>query len=301
MDGVKKSLMKFFFLFIAVALFFLCSCSDNTNKTKGDALSAQDSVKLQNKVYAKGLVSLANEKNIATLLCQGWVMDDDVDVIKDNGEAQGIYPYRCMYLFDDSTYTKNVRNMMEYGEWSYNDAEKIITLKNSNRSWELYKIIAIGPDDMMVGNAKINSVTKLRFISSGKKYTNRHDDPFYIENNRWRIKPKGSENDELVRKRLKDCLRFYILFYKDNLAKQEQAISFYGLPTCLRWYKGGIHMVKKAELAPNWFDCYYNKDQAMKAYKLVEDVIMNKYTWPKEKMSWVKMNLLVLEQIDANI
>lgn len=293
--------MKFFPLLIIASSFFICSCSDNAIDTKENALSAQDSIKLQNKVYTKALVSLAKEKNIAALLCQGWVMDDDVDVIKDNGEAEGNYPYRCMYLFDDSTYTRNVRNKMEYGQWSYNGAAKIITLKNYNRSWDQYKIVAIGPDDMIVINTKINSTTKLRFISSGKKYANRNDDPFYIENNRWRIKPRGNENDEQVRKRLKECLHFYKLFYRDNLAKEEQAISFYGLPTCLRWYKGGIHMVKKNDLAANWFECYYNKEQAMVAYKLVEDVIMKKYNWPKEKMSWVKMNLLVLEQIDSNI
>lgn len=293
--------MKFSLILFTCICFFITGCNDGTKDTGGKVLSVQDSIKLQNTVYTKALVSLAKEKSIQKLLCQGWVMDDDVDVIKDNGEAEGNYPYRCFYLFDDSTYTKNVRNVMEYGQWSYNEAEKVFTLKNANRSWDQYKVVAIGPDDMIVMNTKLNSVTKLRFISSGKKYINKSDDPFYIENNRWRTRPRGPETDEAIRKRVKEYLHFYILFYRDNLAKEEPMISFYGLPTCLRWFRGGIHMVKKDDLAANWYGCFYNKEQAMKAYKMVEDVIMKKYNWPKEKMSWVKMNLLVLEQIDANI
>jgi hypothetical protein len=293
--------MKFSFALFISLCFFIGGCGDNKNNTEGKALSAQDSIKLQNKVYAQGLVSLANEKSIQSLLCQGWIMDDDLEVLKNNGEAEGNYPVRCFYLFDDFTYTRNMRNGMEYGKWSYDDRSKLFTLKNADQTQDEYKVAAIGPDDMIVINSEINSVTKLRFIGSGKKYANKNDDPFYIENNRWRIRPSGSESDEQVRKRLKECLHFYMLFYRDNLARQEAMISFYGLPTCLRWYRGGIHMVKKADLAGNWFQCFYNKEQAMKAYKMVEDVIMKKYNWPKEKMSWVKMNLLVLEQIYANI
>jgi len=290
--------MKFLSSLLFLSCFFMTACN---NGTDSKPLSAQDSLQLQNKQYEKGLVSLANEKNIATLLCQDWVMDDDVEVVKDNGEPEGPYPYRCFYLFDDSTYTKNVRNTMEYGQWSYNKKKKTVTLKNSNRSWDQYKIVAIGPDDMMVVNTKINTITKLRFISSGKKYANKNDDPFYIANNQWRIKPKASETDEQVRKRLKDCLHFYILFYQDNLAKGEQSISFYGLPTCLRWYKKGMQLIKKDALPANWFACFYNNEQAMKAYKLLSDAMLKKYKWPEGKMSWVKMNLLVLQQIDAAI
>ena len=107
--------------------------------------------------------------------------------------------------------------------------------------------------------------------------------------------------DSLIKKRLKECLHFYILFYRDNLEKEENIISFYGLPTCLKWYAGGIYMVKENELAENWFDCFYNKAQAMKANQAMESILRKKYIWSKENSSWVKKNLLVLEQIYAKI
>jgi hypothetical protein len=60
-------------------------------------------------------------------------------------------------------------------------------------------------------------------------------------------------------------------------------------------------MVKENELAGNWFECFYSKAQAMQAYKMMEDVIGKKYKWTKGNMSWVKKNLLVLEQMYANL
>ena len=60
-------------------------------------------------------------------------------------------------------------------------------------------------------------------------------------------------------------------------------------------------MVKENELADNWFDCFYNKEQAMKAYRTMAKVIMKDYKWNKGKVSWVKKNLEVLEQMYENL
>ena len=290
--------MKFSFsIAILIAICFGCGNSSTSDKP----LAAQDSIKLQNKEYEKGLVSLANEKNIEILLCQNWEMEDDLEVIRNNGNAEGIFPFRSFSLADDFTFVKNPRNFMEYGKWSYDDAAKKITLTSSNGAKDEYKIAAIGPDELVVINSGIGAVTKLKFVSGGKKNRNRNEGPYYIENNNWRIKPKAPETDTLIKKRLKEYLRFNILFYKDNLARQQKTISFYGFPTCLRWYSGGIGMAKKEALADNWYQCFYNKEQAMQAYNMMEAIVRRKYIWPKERMSWVKMNLLVLEQMYVNL
>ena len=109
--------------------------------------------------------------------------------------------------------------------------------------------------------------------------------------------PKKPEADSSIRNRLKAFLTFHILFYKDNIAREEKAISFYGFPTCIKWYAGGIFIIKKDELDETWFKCFYNKEQALKAYMMMDAIIGKKYNWPKEKISWVKKNLIVLQQM----
>jgi len=92
-------------------------------------------------------------------------------------------------------------------------------------------------------------------------------------------------------------LHFHILFYRDNLARESKTISFYGFPTCLKWYAGGIYIVKEGDLEENWSYCFYSKAQSMVAYKMMDALLGKKYDWPKGKVSWVKKNLVVLEQM----
>ena len=61
------------------------------------------------------------------------------------------------------------------------------------------------------------------------------------------------------------------------------------------------YLKKEKELPGNWIKCFYNKDQAMKAYKLAERLLEEKYEWPKKEKNWLKLNLAVLEQMYARI
>lgn len=286
-------------LFISFIIFLLSSCNNSSEKENDTVVDSV--IALKDDSYTDLLTDLSGTRDLQTLLSQGWEMEDDIEVLRNNNDAEGNYPFRCFYLSNDSTFIKNPRNYMEYGKWSFDKQAKVITLKTASGSKDEYKLAALGANEMVVINSGIKSVTKLKYVSAGKQYKNNSDNPYYIDNNRWRIKPRFSENDSLIKKRLKACLHFYVLFYRDNLAKQENIISFYGLPTCLRWYKGGIYLVKKDDLADNWFGCFYSKDEALKAWKMMDQIIGKKYTWSKDKISWVKKNLQVLEQMYANL
>ena len=80
-----------------------------------------------------------------------------------------------------------------------------------------------------------------------------------------------------------------------------ETLSFWGLPSCLKWYSGGIYMEKKESLNPFWIGCFYTKEQAMKAYDIMERVVQLKYSWPKGETNWLKQNLSVLEQMYGNM
>jgi len=56
-------------------------------------------------------------------------------------------------------------------------------------------------------------------------------------------------------------------------------------------------MVKEEDMNENWYHCFYNKDQAMKAYKMMGELLTKKYDWPKGNTNWVNKNLAVLEQM----
>lgn len=297
--GKNKLFVKIFLILIAGAVILSCGCTGNDKKTeqKSSAEPVSDSVKEIISTYKKNLVDLSDNKNLAEVLCQGWVLEDDLEALSTSNDPEGIMPFRSFYLSPDSTFIKNPRNAMEYGKWIFDNGTKTITLNEKNGGKDVYKIGQLSAKELTVINSGVGSITKLKYVSPGERYINVADDPYHISNNRWRIAPKKAETDEEIRKRLKAFLHFHILFYRDNLAKQEKQISFYGFPTCLKWYAGGIFIIKKEELPGNWFSCFYNKEQALKAYGIMDEILGKKYKWPKGNMSWVFKNLSVLEQM----
>ncbi len=243
------------------------------------------------------LVYLDTAENIYNILCQDWVLEDDAESLEgmlENSKFE--IAYRSLYLSTRGTFLKNPRNTFDYGNWIYDDAAKTITLTNSiDKSKDIYKIAKIAADELTLVNIGVNSRTNLKFIAPGKRFKNPHDEPYFLENNRWRIKPKNKESDLAIHQRLKGNLYFFILFYKSALAKDDKAISFWGLPSCFKWYGGAIFIKKKDELKDNWINCFYNEEQAMQAYKLADKLLSQKYDWPKGERNWLKLNLAVVE------
>ena len=285
------------------ALIFSCKPNAGKDKNKsGDKKEITGADRPSSEQRDK-LVYLDTAENMYNILCQGWVMEDDELALKDMQEGSDFeIAYRSLNFAANGTFVKNVRNAMDYGKWDYDDAKKLITLHYANNGGkDTYKIAALAPDEMKLLNTGINTSTILKFISSGKRLKNPDDEPFSVENNRWRISSNRPETDTDIRRRLKENLHFFILFYRSVIIRDDRTVSFWGLPSCFKWYGGGIYLKKEDELKDNWVECFYNKEQAMKAYRMAEKLLEQKYDWPKDEPNWLKLNLAVLEQMYERI
>ncbi len=284
---------KIFTAFVVSALIFSCNDAGKKNGSKNEDLVIEN----ENQEKNKDLIYLDTAENIYNILCQDWVLADDAESLEGMTETSKFeIPYRSFYLSTRGTFVKNPRNTFDYGTWQYNDAAKTITINNSiDRNKDVYKIAKIGYDEMTLVNVGIGSATNLKFVAPGKRYKNANEEPYSLENNRWRIKPKSKESDSAIHQRLKENLYFFILFYRSALAKGDKAVSFWGLPSCFKWYGGAIFIKKKDELKDNWINCFYNKDQAMQAYALADKLLSQQYDWPKGERNWLKLNLAVVE------
>lgn len=298
--------------FIAIIFVFAAACNQNKKDTGGkNILPGNKNGTVAENSYTTDtffqalpnmLMDLSASENMQQLLAQNWIMEDDKEALEtasDDGNLE--IPVRTFCMAPDFTFTKNCRNAIETGIWNFDAAKKTLLFKYKNGGSDLYKLRALVADEMKLTNIGIKSETVLKFLSDAKPYKNKTDDPFYIANNKWRIAPTSSETDAAIRQRLRDNLHFFILFYKDAVAHQAAKISFFGLPSCIKWYAGAINLQNKNELSEIWKECFYNDAQAMKAYDMMDAVLSKKYNWPKEKMSWVKKNLIVLEQIYQNL
>lgn len=290
---INKVIRKFFTAIAVSVVIF--SCNDgNSKKTTVKEGTVSEDVKSERN---SDLVYLDTAQNMYNILCQDWVLEDDASGLEGMDENSKFeIPYRSFYLSTEGSFVKNPRNTFDYGNWSFDEAAKTIILNNSiDRAKDIYKIARVTYNELTLVNVGVNSSTNLKFISPGKRFKDAKDEPYFLENNRWRIKPKIAESDAAIHQRLKDNLHFFILFYKSILAKDEKSVSFWGLPSCFKWYGGGVFLKKENELKENWVSCFYNKEQAMKAYALADKLLSQKYDWPKGESNWIRLNLAVVE------
>ena len=243
------------------------------------------------------LQDVSASQDFTELLAQNWVHADDIIELKHADEGSLEIPVRSLSMSPDFTVLKNCRNALEEGTWKFDADKKTITFTYKGGSKDVYKIRALAPDELRLTNIGIGSETVLTFVADGKRHKVMETDPFYISNNRWRFSPNHPETDEAIKQRLKDNLHFFILYYRDAIARRAEIFSFYGLPSCLKWYGGGIYLEDNKTKLARWEACFYNKAQAAKAYNMMSAVMEKKYTWPKGNANWIKKNLFVLEQM----
>lgn len=282
-------------IFSLAMLAVITSCN-NKSTSETDKKKVRETAG-ENRAPNDRLVYLDTAENIYNILCQEWVLADDAEGLEGMEENSKFeIPYRSFYFSTTGTFVKNPRNTFDYGNWAYDDATKKITLQNTiDKTKDVYKIAKVTYDELVLVNTGVNSTTNLKFIAPGKRFKNPEDEPYLLDNNRWRIKPQKKESDSAIHKRLKENLYFFILFYKNALAKDEKTVSFWGLPSCFKWYGGAIFLKRKDELKENWISCFYNEEQAMQAYALANRLLSQKYNWPKGERNWLKLNLAVVE------
>jgi hypothetical protein len=283
-----KTLLPLAFLFIGV----FCGCNNKkANTTDDDKKPATDST-------ADMLIYLSSANNLQQLLCQNWQNKEDTDDgILDSGGGgdDGLQiPFRGYCFFEDGGILQNPRDEIKLGKWAMDEKAKIINIVFEDDKKKTCVLKAIGVKNLLLQNGNDAPV---KFIADGKKYENPEDDPFYPANNRWRIKPIRAESNSAIKQRVIQCVLFYNKFLQDQVNRKMTVISFYGIPSCFTWYKGGISIINKDKIGPKWIGCFYNKVQAIKGQQMLKGVISKKYKWDAAEKNWVKQSADVLLQI----
>ena len=294
-------MLKLFLLF-----FFTCSLAAcNVKKSKSYKKNSSENSQKDTAKAAldTGMISLRAFKTIALndLFCQDWNMDDADqkhwnELFWDSVNNKRKYPGLC--LFRDFSFTENARAEIKTGKWELDKARRQLSLSFKDGTKFFYYIRQLSVKAITLVWRRSEDSVVMNFSSDNLIHKRVEDDPFYYENNKWRTKPLVAENNAQIRQRVKECVHFYALFYKDNMQRQETDISFIGLPCCFEWYNGGISIPLAIELDKKWINCFYSEDQAYHGYDMLKTLLeTQKLKWPDRKIGWVGQTQAVLEQI----
>ncbi len=241
---------------------------------------------------------LPQRKDAFHQLCQYWeVTDAERPTFRDlyDQQAEGVYNYPGIVFMTDSTFLEDPRATMRYGKFSLKGKE--ISAEFDDGKKATYTIQEIQGETMTVKRAEKDHSTILYLKSSQVFWPDASLNPYNKINSLWRIKPKNMENEDQLKERLKGCLQFYEYFFKGYAESASSEIDFLGLPSCFKWYQGGIFVQSAKTLDKKWINCFYSEEQAMQARQIIEDALSKKYDWDTTQKNWIKQTVSVLKQI----
>jgi hypothetical protein len=244
--------------------------------------------------------------NIDEVICQKWVLVDmsgidSIEQVMDENEKR---IFREFSFFKDGQALENPRSHFQIGKWKASIEEnKLLLNLTFGTNQKTYIIRSVSATKLLLAEeSKNGSLLKLELYSDGLRHENMLNDPFHPSNNQWRIKPLKKETNQQIHDRVRSCVKFFALYYRDNIKRQVDEISFLGLPAIFKWYSGGIGVPERIEVDESWRNCFYNKEQAMQGYEIMRKLIMeNRFNWPDNAPNWVYQTHNVLEQMYAKM
>lgn len=294
--------MKTYLYHFALSLFILTGCGQtSTDKPVVSPNSLQDTSAV--KLATVGMTDLRNARTLKELICQDWDNEEDALDAEDMPANSTLeIQYRSYCFFDDGTVVKDAREIPVVGTWELNEEQKPalinITFANGEKATEA--IGGFGATRLLFAG-KADKKKPSTFIAKGFRHNENKNDPFYTENVWWMIKPSKPESDDAIKKRFAAYIHFFVLFYDEYAKTHAKKVSFVGLPSCYDWYAGGIILQRTNKIQRKWIDCFYNEEQAMKAFRLADKLVSKKYDWGNKGDRWMSRSAGVLKQMEKNL
>ena len=179
-------------------------------------------------------------------------------------------------FFDDGTYTDiNGEGILKSGNWKSSDDNKVLRFIDSGKTSAPAKIsIEKGPNNkplLIFSNEQKNIV--LKFVKEAGPLKEYSSDPFYGNNNLWRIKPAQPEDSAQLTKRLANYFKHLALILKSAKDRKQDVVSFEFSMGPAKIYNGGIGIHPFNIVPATWKNTYYNEADALKAYYQYQDYL----------------------------
>lgn len=122
------------------------------------------------------------------------------------------------------------------------------------------------------------------------------DDPFYPDNNTWRIKPRSPETVAQLKARLNNHMEHYVKLLQAMEHSENKDLTFKRSPSCLKIYSSAVGMRRDKDIPLDWYETFYSEKDALKAKELMTKAVMVKYDnggWPED--NWIKDDIKILK------
>lgn len=200
--------------------------------------------------------------------------------------------------FPDSTFTQvgTTGNFLT-GRWSYDQASQSVLLTVGRKTEEVLLTLQKAPNGQRVMSFDFGRKQAMLLLEDGKPILDFQDDPFYWTNNQWRIKPTKPENKRQLVRRLRNYLLHTAYVLKAAQIREKRRVSLEFSDGIAKLYNVGIGIVKPDKIPQTWIDGFYSREDAIKAYDIYEDYLLNAKHKKSRTGKWIRDDYNILVDI----
>lgn len=179
-----------------------------------------------------------------------------------------------MSFFQDGTFTQ-IKDNGEYsfGKWSYDSLTESVFLTSNKKTEEIQAAFGVNVNGLRMLTFEFSQDNSISLVENARKTEKFKEDPFYSENNKWRLKPTQQENERQIRDRLKNYILHNICILKAANAREQTYVSKDFSRGIIKYYNVGIGIVERKQIPQSWIDSFYSREDALQAYGIFEDYL----------------------------
>lgn len=200
-------------------------------------------------------------------------------------------------FFPDNTYTQLNGYILDDGAWEMQGDREV---KLGQQSLKIEKIETKNRETFLTGSLqrpRDGLILKLKWTEEAKPLNDFKKDPYYPDNNRWRIRPRQPESEGQLKARLLNYILHYALILNASLERKTDVVSFANSMGIVKIYRGGIGAIPWESVKQDWIDCFYSIEDAEKAYKLFNAHLAKGGVRGTSTGEWVKDDYQILMSI----
>lgn len=201
-------------------------------------------------------------------------------------------------IFPDNTYTKLCcdGDTYEQGQWSWLKEGQKICFSHDKKK-EIFDITIEVVDDSLFRIELKEKAVKRKFNLQAKLLEDYKEEPFYGENNEWRLSSKKEENRQELINRLGNYFKHMAYILKAADKRDLQVISFEYSLGIIKIYNSGIGIEKDEYIPENWKKIFHNKKQYEEARSIFNSYLEKDDTSFPASGDWVKDDYTIMLSI----
>ncbi len=178
-------------------------------------------------------------------------------------------------FFEDHRFTEITgENGYRFGRWKTDTDNRLFLSDNNNNSEVLtYELKYRLDQKMELTLVNTTSNRSYTFLKQSLPLASFKDDPFYPDNNQWRIKPATAENEAALNNRLMNYLKHLALIMKAAKERNLRVVSFQASMGPVKIYNGGIGIHSFESVPSAWKETYFDSSNALSAYTIYRDYL----------------------------